>query len=289
MIPQNKARQFAHQTGSDLHIAQQDVVLLYALDALDDADTLGDLIFKGGTYLRKMLLGNDGRFSEDLDFTNHGLEQDPEAAVGAAFEGPHHGVAFDIVDPYETDQGNWACTVTYQHDWADGQFKLEISSREQAFLDPEPKEPIDQIYFGALPFEPPVVPCMRREEAIAEKLRAVQQRTTERDLYDVIQYARKGFDEDLVRLLAVGKLWNDRQKFDPDEILGTLEEGRRNWPDLRNLVGDNRQGNWNARCRKAAKRFAFLRDLTDFERRLIEDHRHHTLQHELDQHLDAYR
>lgn len=287
MIPRNQVGRFAHQTGSDLHIAQQDVVLLYALDALDEAEALSELIFKGGTYLRKMLLGNDGRFSEDLDFTNHGLEGNPKAAVDTAFDAPHHGVTFQIVDPYETDQGNWACTVAYEHSWADGRFKLEVSFREQAFLDPALKEPVDQIYFDVLPFKPPEIPCMRREEAIAEKLRAVQQRSTERDLYDVVQYAQKGFDADLVRLLAVAKLWNDRETFDPHEILGTLEEGRRDWLDLRNLVGSNQEEDWNALCRNAAKRFSFLRDLTSFEERLVDDHRHHQLADELDERLDA--
>lgn len=289
MIPQRKAEQFAHQTGSDLHVAQQDVVLLYALNALKDADVLDDLIFKGGTYLRKMLLGNDGRFSEDLDFTDHGLDDNPEALLHAAFEDPHHGVTFEIVDPYATSQGNWACSVAYEHAWAQGRFKLEISSRERAFLEPVVKDPVHQIYFDALPYEPPKVPCMRREEAIAEKLRAVHQRSTERDLYDVIQYAQKGFETSLVRLLAVGKLWNDRQAFDPDQVLGTLEDGRRDWPDLRNLLGADDQDDWNARCQEAAKRFRFLQDLTTFEQRLIRDHRRRTLKADLKERLAPFQ
>lgn len=163
MIPQRKAEQFAHQTGSDLHVAQQDVVRLYALNTLKDADVLDDLIFKGGTYLRKMLLGNDGRFSEDLDFTDHGLDDNPEALLHAAFEDPHHGVTFEIIDPYATSQGNWACSVAYEHAWAQGRFKLEISSRERAFLEPVVKDPVHQIYFDALPYEPPKVHvCVER-------------------------------------------------------------------------------------------------------------------------------
>lgn len=286
MIPRQVVNRFAHQSGTDLHRAQQDVVLLYALSRLHDAGVLERLRFKGGTYLRKMVLGNQGRFSEDLDFTNNGLVGDLTATFGRAFAGEHHGVRFAVVEPYETDPGNWACTVAYEHAWDQGSFELQVSSRERAFLPAARMRPVAQIYFGALPFAPPEVPCLQLPEALAEKLRAVHQRSTERDLYDVIQYSQKGFDPELVRLLAVAKLWNDRQPFEPDKVLGTLERGRRDWPDLRNLLGRRDRTDWSAECRKAAVRFAFLRDLTGFEDRLVQDHRRHELDRELD---DAIR
>ena len=63
-------------------------------------------------------------------------------------------------------------------------------------------------------------------------LRAILQRATERDLYDAARYAIQGFDQELVRLLVAGKLWNDRQALDSGGTLRTLERGRREWPDL---------------------------------------------------------
>lgn len=210
MISRQVVNRFAHQTDSDLHRAQQDVVLLYALSRLHDAGVLDHLLFKGGTYLRKMVLGNQGRFSEDLDFTNNGLDGDLTATFSRAFAEEHHGVRFAVREPYETQRGNWACTVGYEHAWDRGSFELQVSSRERAFLPAAPMAPLAQIYFPALPFAPPKVPCMQLPEALAEKLRAVHQRSTERDLYDVTQYSRKGFDPELVRLLVVAKLWNRR-------------------------------------------------------------------------------
>jgi predicted nucleotidyltransferase component of viral defense system len=287
MIPRAAANRFANAMGVDLHIAQQEVVLLYALSCLADAGILDRLVFKGGTYVRMMITGDTGRLSEDLDFTNAGLEEDPRPAFDTAFARPHHGVRFRLEEPYTTARRNWACAVAYAHEWDEGRFRLEISYRERPFLPARRWTPLPQLYFPALPFVPPEVPSLRLEEAIAEKLRAIQQRGTERDLYDAWRYARKGFDESLVRLLAVAKLWNDREAFDAERILRTLDEGRREWPDLERLIGRSRRRDWNRDSRAAAARFAFLRDLTPFERALVEDRRRHRLGSELLQRLTA--
>ncbi len=289
MIPRTVANRFANRMGVDLHIAQQEVVLLYALDALASAGTVERLVFKGGTYVRMMVTGDAGRLSEDLDFTNAGLPEDPRAILDAAFASPHFGVTFRVADPYRTAARNWACAVEYRHEWDEGRFRLEISYREAPFLPAARWRPIPQLYYPSLPFAAPEIPCLRLEEAIAEKLRAIQQRATERDLYDAVRYGQKGFDQNLTRLLAVAKLWNERQGFDPESVLGTLSAGRKEWPDLDRLIGRSRRQNWNRLCDEAARRFSFLRDLTPFERALIDDARRHRLRPSLDERLEPYR
>jgi len=288
VIARSVANRFANVMGVDLHIAQQEVVLLYALDALAAHGVLDRLVFKGGTYLRMMVTGDVGRLSEDLDFTNRNLPDDPEPLLKEAFADAHHGVRFAICEPYRTTRRNWGCQVDYSHEWDTGAFRLEISYREAPFLPPARWSPLPQPYFPALPFTPPEIPSLRVEEALAEKLRAIQQRATERDLYDAMRYGRKGFDADLVRLLAVGKLWNEREAFDPDQILRTLSEGRREWPDLERLIGRSRRRNWNREAALAAERFRFLRDLTSFERDLVADARRHALRAELVGQLSKY-
>jgi predicted nucleotidyltransferase component of viral defense system len=288
MIPRDVANRFANVLGVDLHVAQQEIVLLYALHCLAGRGLLARLVFKGGTYVRLMVTGDVGRLSEDLDFTNVSLERDPRASFDAAFAEEHHGVRLRIEDDYTTSRGNWACTVAYRHAWDEGRFRLEISYREKTFLPARSWVPLPQSYFSALPFAPPEIPSMRVEEAVAEKLRAIQQRATERDLYDATRYARKGFDAALVRLLAVGKLWNDREPFDPERLLSRLAEGRREWPDLDRLIGRTRRRDWNADTAEAARRFAFLRELTPLERRLVEDCRAHRLGQELREELIPY-
>ena len=288
MIPRGVANRFANVMGVDLHLAQQEIVLVYALGALAEGGLLDRLVFKGGTYLRTMVTGDVGRLSEDLDFTNQGLPEDPQAEFERTFAQPFHGVEFRVIDPYRTARRNWACQVGYRHEWDDGQFRLEVSYREEPLLPPRRWAPLPQPYFSALPFVPPEIPCLRVEEALAEKLRAIQQRATERDLYDAIRYAHKGFDEELVRLLAVAKLWESRETFDPEQILTTLANGRRDWPDLDRLIGRARRRSWNHEAAEAARRFAFLRDLSPFELALREDVRRHTLKAQLTDRLLAF-
>ncbi len=269
-------RRFAHQSHTDLHVAQQDVVLLYALDLLRERAVLPRLAFKGGTYLRKMILGPQGRFSEDMDFTALEIPKDPEALFRSAFQGAHHGVQFALEGAYRSQRG-WASIVSYKHAWDEGQFKLEVSYREKPSLPVEARVPLDALYVRDLPFALPSIPCLQMPEALAEKLRATQQRATQRDLYDVIQYSRTKFKPEVVRLVAIVKLWNDRQPFDPEQILSTLSAGQKDWRGLLNLVGRKDQADWNAESRDAAARFAFLRKPTAFERGLIADHRRHAL------------
>jgi hypothetical protein len=54
-------------------IAEKEVVLTFLLQLLSERGVLERLAFKGGTCLRKMFVGSQGRFSTDLDFT--GLEE----------------------------------------------------------------------------------------------------------------------------------------------------------------------------------------------------------------------
>jgi predicted nucleotidyltransferase component of viral defense system len=288
LIPRAVANRFANVMDVDLHIAQQEVVMLYALKTLACRGIIDRIVFKGGTYARMMVTGDTGRLSEDLDFTNRGLPEDPQEMLDSAFQDPYFGVQFKVVDPYRTQQRNWACRVAYSHEWDEGQFRLEISYREGTFLPPRRWRPLPQAYFAALPFPVPELPCLQREEAIAEKLRAIQQRATERDLYDAARYGKKGFDTDLVRLLAVAKLWNDREAFNPDAILQVLAAGRKEWPDLERLIGRSRRQNWNNIVSEAARRFEFLRELTPFERDLSLDSRRHKLRARLEEALLPY-
>jgi len=288
VIPRTVANRFANRMGVDLHIAQQEVVLLYALNALAAHGLVDRLVFKGGTYVRMMVTGDAGRLSEDLDFTNNGLPDDPQPLLDEAFAYPHFGVQFRVVEPYRTAARNWACGVEYSHEWDQGRFRFEISYREAVFLPAARWRPISQLYFASLPFPVPEIPSLRLEEAIAEKLRAIQQRATERDLYDAARYGQKGFDQELVRLLAVAKLWNDRQALDPEAILRTLGEGRKEWPDLDRLIGRTRRQDWNRLSAEAGERFAFLRELTAFERELMADARRHQLRGRLEDKLQPY-
>src|SRR5262245_51115119 len=70
MLTQTQVQRYAVESGlRDIRIAETEVVLTFLLQLLGERGVLDKLAFKGGTCLRKTALGNQGRFSTDLDFT----------------------------------------------------------------------------------------------------------------------------------------------------------------------------------------------------------------------------
>ena len=101
MLTQAQLQRYAVESGlRDVMIAEKELVLPFLLQLLSERGILDRLAFKGGTCLRKMFLGNQTRFSTDLDFTRI-EEHDHEDVILAmmqAFEQPFHGIQFAIPD-----------------------------------------------------------------------------------------------------------------------------------------------------------------------------------------------
>jgi hypothetical protein len=75
MLTEAQVRRYSPQSGlRDMTIAEKEVVLTFLLQVLSEHGILDRLAFKGGTCLRKMFIGGQGRFSKNLDFTG-GLRQ----------------------------------------------------------------------------------------------------------------------------------------------------------------------------------------------------------------------
>src|SRR5271169_6149454 len=106
-------------------IAEKEVVLTFRLQLLSERGMLDRFAFKGGTCLRKMVIGSQGRFSTDLDFTAMG-EHDHETVIldmMDAFAQPFRDIQISIPDDsyYETQDGlSWGVNPTYSHPWNAG-------------------------------------------------------------------------------------------------------------------------------------------------------------------------
>jgi Nucleotidyl transferase AbiEii toxin, Type IV TA system len=164
MLPRPQVQRYAVESGlRDITIAEKEVVLTYLLQLLSERGLLDRFAFKGDTCLRKMVIGSQGRFSTDLDFT--GLEKhDHETVIldmMAAFQQPYHGIQFTIPDDsyYETQDGlSWGVNPTYAHDWNDSgesEIRLQISLRETPTLAAGRRAQCQQSYFGSCPSRPP--------------------------------------------------------------------------------------------------------------------------------------
>jgi hypothetical protein len=135
MLTQPQVQRYARESGlRDIMIAEREIVLTHLLQLLSERDLLDRLAFKGGTCLRKMMIGSQGRFSTDLDFT--GIEEHDHEDVILdmmnAFQEPFHGIQFSIPDGsyYESDDRmSWGVNPVYVHDWSSsGEKRNQIPS-----------------------------------------------------------------------------------------------------------------------------------------------------------------
>src|ERR1017187_10214244 len=175
MLTKPQVQRYSTESGlRDIMIAEKEVVLTFLLQLLSERGILDRLAFKGGTCLRKIFVGSQGRFSTDLDFTGIGEHDHEEIILDMmqAFEQPFHGIQFTIPDGsyYETqDDLSWGVNPTYAHEWnASGtsEIKLQISRRETPTLPPERRPQIEQSYFKFLPFAPAEITCLALPEIL---------------------------------------------------------------------------------------------------------------------------
>ncbi len=281
MLTQPQVQRYSNESGlRDIMIAEKEVVLTFLLQLLSERGILDRLAFKGGTCLRKMFLGTQGRFSTDLDFT--GIEDhDHEEVIldmMAAFEQPYHGIQFAIPGEgyYETQDGlSWGVNPTYAHEWnASGvsEVRLQISRRETPTLPTERRPQIEQSYFKLLPFAPAEITCLALEEILAEKIRACYQRNKARDIFDFGVFATRPLDQPLIRRLVVLKLWQARDNFDPARLMQKFQDGREfDWDDLAQLVRRTVVIDRERITADCVRGFGFLAELTEEEQVVAND------------------
>jgi predicted nucleotidyltransferase component of viral defense system len=281
MLTQPQVQRFAFESGlKDIMIAEKEVVLTFLLQLFSERGVLAKLAFKGGTCLRKMHLGNQGRFSTDLDFT--GIEdhdhEDVILDMMEAFEKPFHGIQFKVPDEgyYESDDKvSWGVNPTYAHDWnasGESEIKIQVSRRETPTLPPEERAQCEQSYFRHLPFKPAPIRCLALPEILAEKIRATYQRNKARDMYDLGMFATKPLDRELVRRLVVLKLWQVRDSFDPEKLIAKMaDEKQFDWDDLGNLTRHGQAPKARDIIGPCVAGYDFLKGLTPSEQTLAKD------------------
>jgi len=228
-----------------------------------------ELVFKGGTALRKFRAGSAGRFSTDLDFS--APDEDVALDVLQALDGVDvDGFRFAITNMGD-DGRRGDLRVETPFGTPDIGAKLELS-RHGLSLPADVIEPVPQVVHGRYGFALPALPVVRMEEAIAEKLARYRRVSLARDLYDLAWFAEAGaLDDPLVRQLWVLKAYRDVvvdgrgiKPLDPEEILADREVADFDREDIGYLTKPVDMPKW---IRQVQMRYAFLRDLTPDELR----------------------
>jgi predicted nucleotidyltransferase component of viral defense system len=280
MLTANDLRKVAARSGArDIGNVEIDVILTHLLQLFMDKGVMDHLAFKGGTMLRKMVFGPRGRLSTDLDFTCRTdiSIDDLMMMMLEAISAPYHGLSFRFDrdrDWYLTDDGCAANPVCFHEDNQRGvKIKLQVSTREKPVMPVAQAAQIDQEYFRLLGFVPAAIPSLAFEEVVAEKIRAASQRSKIRDLHDLAEIANRALNRDLIRALAVLKLWNSGGPgLDYDRLCDRVKDGRDyDISDLANLLRKDQRPDLNGVIRRVVEGYRFLGDLSERERMLAED------------------
>lgn len=181
MITRNQLREI-HDENLPLHILEQDYIQALFLKGLYKKNE--DLVFKGGTFL-KHAYGLD-RFSEDLDFTIYKKSKYKESLINASNFLNDYGIEAELTELISKKKSTTG-KLRYKGPLFDGSERsigsihIEISERNDVFLEPR----WIRLFFKYPETRVENVLGLQKEEAFAEKLRALSTRNKGRDLYDV--------------------------------------------------------------------------------------------------------
>lgn len=195
------------------------------LQHLHSEGKLDFVAIKGGTAIRKLYAGKEGRFSLDLDFAvvDFGLNRDE---VAAKFADTVDGLA---IEPFrygiKERRGRWS--VAFESSFVrQPSLTTKLDFSPAPWLAPVKRTwvamPIHAQYASPLPR----IKTVRIEENIAEKIARLNRTTTARDMYDLAWIMgnanlSKSLDTNLIRTLAVLKIWVDSNG---------LHAGKMQWP-----------------------------------------------------------
>jgi predicted nucleotidyltransferase component of viral defense system len=185
------------------------------LRALHAEGVLEALVFKGGTALRKLYAGQQGRFSTDLDFSLASPPDDPDdvvTALVAAIEGRRIG---PFTYGASERRGKWLMTLEHAFGGSSSGLSSKIDVSPPVWLPPVRRGWVTMAVHAAYGDPPlPNLQTIRLEENLAEKISRLNRTTTARDMYDLAWVAANerslgGLDRGLLRRLAVLKIWVD--------------------------------------------------------------------------------
>lgn len=117
--------------------------------------------------------------------------------------------------------------------------KIQVSMRERPIHPVHEARQFEQSYFRFLGFDPAPIPSLAVEEShCRENPGAASQRSKIRDLYDLAEISRRPLDQDLIRSLAVLKLWQVKEEgLDFARFRQRIEQGDEyDVGDLQNLL-----------------------------------------------------
>ena len=218
---------------NNLRAFQQEKHYIQTLALRSIYASTNDLAFKGGTCL--WFFHGLNRFSEDLDFTMIKEVKLKNLPVEVEKDLDVYGINPEI-RILKNDEISFSFRIgakgpLFTKEIERSFVRIEISKREELKKKPDVIE-LDAIYTDILPF---FVLVMKREEILAEKVRAVLTRNRARDVYDLWFLLKKGtgFELNLVN----EKLKYYRKVFEKEVFMERIQRTEGYWEsELKPLV-----------------------------------------------------
>ena len=266
MIRSGEIQQLARLQGVRDTQIEKDYVIGWILKGISRDPYLAEiLIFKGGTVLKKVWF-EAYRFSEDIDFTVRAEHWDLaklEAGLNKLCDWVFEESRIRLtVYPEEGTTAQYKCYFRYQGPLGgEKTVKCDISSDEKIYFKPVQKTILDA-YSDADEAYP--LQTYSLEEALAEKVRCLLQRSIPRDLYDVWYLTEKaGIDIEEVTFAYRDKA--EYKGLAPVSLLRTLEAKEKkyqaNWESsLQHQIGELPEFEevWRSLMRNARRMIALL-------------------------------
>jgi predicted nucleotidyltransferase component of viral defense system len=233
LMDENRIRRIAGKQKMPVGTIEKDYVLVILLSKIGRAGFSGELVFKGGTAIKKSYFG-EARFSEDLDFTcvkatapskleKFLLKELSNAKIEC--------IQFGKLAKTGQTQSSAKLKLAYSDISGHPQsVNFDLSMREKVLLPVQEKEMTDS-------YDQPQakINTMDLTEIMAEKIRALATRGLPRDLYDIWFLSKHGIKIDLS--IAEQKLAYYGLQFQAGLISKKIQGIEQNWNrDLERLI-----------------------------------------------------
>lgn len=239
MLTEEEIRRIAKRRNMSVGLTEKDYVIEWLLKGIYESEIKNNLIFKGGTAIKKVYFQETWRFSHDLDFTALCIDSEN---VRNELE----GVFKDIEGKSSLKLDFKSFHVTPGSIIANVQFSGPLNAKNRIRVDVSLDEKVitDSVIKIIASQYPDIayyhVNAYSLNEILAEKIRSILQRGKSRDYYDVWMLLKvEKFDLNEVNELLIEKCKLKRVEFKPELIFDNdkLKDARRFWEvGLKDLV-----------------------------------------------------
>jgi predicted nucleotidyltransferase component of viral defense system len=208
---------------ADLTLAELDYRLISALESIYHINGMStELVMKGGTAINKLYLGDTSRLSVDLDFNQIG---DRSKVLSRRAK-----LRQTLMKALETLDSNYQ--LSFKRNWSQTTIRARYSSltgaSQQLKLEISHIERIPILDLVTREADTPIgnfnVTTYSLEELLATKLRALFERFSGRDIYDIYFSAKLRRDKELIKKLFLYYFFRSRKIYNPKTHFKTLKE-----------------------------------------------------------------